>query len=240
MSTVAVLTPLHGHAMYIGEMLTSLQAQTFEDWECCVVIDGYDEQAIEVVDKFVMLDDRISMVWHQEKKGVAAARNLAASLTDSEWLLPFDADDVMKPTYLHTLLDSVFPPHPDGGESPVVFTAAECIRADGTRYVFAYPPFNRSAFTSLFQIPNASLHHRILHDALGGWDERWVNGAEDWHYWTRAVAKDLIHTVNIREAHWCYREHDGARNSRVGARHWLTHKATLDRILSGEDVDAVD
>lgn len=230
-ANIAVLTPLFGHAKYLGAMLDSLLAQTFQEWECCVVIDGPDRQASEVAQFYAAQDPRIRWVMTLERRGVAAARNMAVKQTDAPLLMPFDADDMMEPEYLATLLQAhdLVPDEPH----PVAYAAARCLHPNGSVTVFQYPEFNPKRFTEYFQIPNATLHPRALWEELGGWDESWTHGAEDWHYWARAVAKGRITSINCRNALWTYREHDGPRQSRVGKQFWHQHKPKIDAILQG-------
>jgi hypothetical protein len=228
---VAVLTPLFGHAQYVGHMLDSLIAQTFQAWECCVVIDGPDRQAAEVAQFYAAQDKRIRWVMTLERRGVAAARNMAVRQTDAPLLLPFDADDMMDPEYLAVLQDACAP---GDGVYPVCYASAKCLKPDGSASVFTYPPYRPDVFTEEFQIPNASMHPRAMWEALGGWDESWTHGAEDWHYWARAVARRIIEPINCRIPLWTYREHDGSRHSRTGRQFWHEHKPKIDAILNGE------
>lgn len=230
--TVAVITPLFGHAQYIRAMLTSLREQTFQDWECHVAIDGYDPAAWSAVAEF--RDARITVDMPQERQGVAAARNRAVTATTAPWLLPFDADDLMHPEYLHRLVETAATAPPDA-VWPAVFTSASCLKPTGRTETFHYPPFNPATFVDVFQVPNSSLHPRAMWEALGGWDEAWIHGAEDWHYWTRVVALKRLHPMHVHAPLWTYREHQGSRNSVVGRQYWSEHKKTLQGILEGRN-----
>ena len=232
--TVAVITPLFGHAQYIGTMLESLQAQTFQDWECHVRIDGRDDGAWTVACAIAERDHRISVTMSDEREGVAAARNRAVDQTTAPWLLPFDADDIMHPDYLERLVNAAAFAPPDA-VWPAVFTSASCLKPNGKRETFHYPPFNPARFVDEFQVPNSSLHPRAMWEAIGGWDESWTHGAEDWHYWTRAVALNRLHPMHIHAPLWTYREHQGSRNSVVGRQYWSEHKKTLQGILEGRN-----
>lgn len=228
---VAIITPLYRHGEFIADMLRSLVAQSFTDWECVVMLDGPDAEAFTAASSIE--DDRIQVLSFDRRCGVAACRNEAVRQTTAPWLLPFDADDTMDPSYLHELLRSVGQLEVSQYDKrwPVAYAAARCQQPNGAVSVFQYPPFNAEQFTEYFQIPNTTLHPRVLWEILGGWDETWTEGAEDWHYWTRAVAAGLLLPINIPFALWTYREHDGHRNSRVGKAHWQEHKQVLDRIL---------
>lgn len=228
---IAILTPLYGHSAFIADMLRSLVAQSFKNWECVVVLDGPDEAAFLAASGIE--DDRIKILAFDRRRGVSACRNEAVRQTTAPWLLPFDADDLMDPEYLRELLQTVGQLDVSQYDKrwPVAYASARCQQPNGAISVFQYPPFNPDRFTEEFQIPNTALHPRVIWEILGGWDETWTEGAEDWHYWTRAVAKGLILSVNIPFAMWTYREHGGHRHSRVGRANWQEHKQVLDQIL---------
>lgn len=214
---VAVLTPLRGHAEYLPAMLDSLQAQTMPDWECAIVLDGPDEHARAIAQGYADTDPRIAVYVFAHWQGLPSARNAAARATSAPWLLPFDADDVMDPELLQELLAA--------GDArlelgAVVFTPARCVWPDGRTEIFRYPPFNPARFADECQLTGAALRRRSLWEALGGLDEGWTMGAEDWHFYARAVARGLLVPVQLAQPRWTYRQHDGARNSRVGERAW--------------------
>ena len=55
---VAVIVPAYGVAHLVGEALASVQAQTFQDWECVVIDDGAPDDVAGAVAPFLS-DPRI-------------------------------------------------------------------------------------------------------------------------------------------------------------------------------------
>lgn len=82
------------------ESIRSVQYQTFQEFEIVVVDDGSEDQ--DSVRELVagLKDPRIRFVAHDRSKGVAAARNTAASLSRCMLTAVHDDDDLMLPDRL--------------------------------------------------------------------------------------------------------------------------------------------
>jgi glycosyltransferase involved in cell wall biosynthesis len=95
--------PCFNSASTLGMALASIQAQSFQEWECIVVDDGSSDcpgAAIEAA-----ADPRIRYVRLPENKGRAYARNRATSLARGEFISMLDADDWIFPSKLATQLE---------------------------------------------------------------------------------------------------------------------------------------
>jgi glycosyltransferase involved in cell wall biosynthesis len=229
---VAVLSPLYRHAEYLPAMLESLQAQTMPDFECAVVLDGPDPEAEAIARRYAAQDARIRVDVLPEHRGLPSGRNAAARLTTAPWLLSFDTDDVMDPTLLEELLAAVgeVPSQPP---YPLAFSPARQLFPDGRISVHRYPPFNPVAFATTFQIPGPCMVARAMWETLGGWDESFTSGAEDWHFLTRAVSRGLIRPIQLAEPRWTYRQHTGYRLSHIGMQNMATLGPKLRAALAG-------
>ena len=95
---VAVIVPAYGVAHLVGEALTSLQRQTFKDWECVVIDDGAPDDVAGAVAPF-LADPRIRFV-ATANQGVSAARNRAVAETTAPFVALLDGDDLFRPGYL--------------------------------------------------------------------------------------------------------------------------------------------
>lgn len=85
--------------MYIGEMLESIIANTYDDWKCFVVDDLSTDNTIEIVKMMHEKDARIQLVSrHREPKGAQTCRNIGFELSEgAEYVIWFDADDLIAP-----------------------------------------------------------------------------------------------------------------------------------------------
>ena len=96
--TVSIVIPAYNVALYIGETLDSVFAQTFADYEVIVVNDGSpDTEELErTLARFI---DRISYI-KQENRGASASRNAGLRAARGEFVAFLDADDLWLPNYL--------------------------------------------------------------------------------------------------------------------------------------------
>lgn len=98
---VSIITPLHNKGAYISETIASVLAQTISDWEMIVVENGSTDEGPELVRD--IKDPRVRLEV-APRNGPGAARNHGLSLARGEWILFFDADDLLKPEHLENLL----------------------------------------------------------------------------------------------------------------------------------------
>lgn len=103
---VSVILPTHNRPDLLREALTSLQDQTFSDWEA-VIVDDASCPAVE----FSPNDARIRILRHDTAQGGAAAKNTGIQNARGEILAFLDDDDCYAPRYLERALD-VLDRHP--------------------------------------------------------------------------------------------------------------------------------
>jgi glycosyltransferase involved in cell wall biosynthesis len=97
MPKVSVIIPLYQSERYICETLSTVQAQTFRDFEIVVVDDGSSDRGPALAE--AMGEPRLRVV-HQENRGLAGARNGGIAHAKGEYLAFLDADDHWAPTKL--------------------------------------------------------------------------------------------------------------------------------------------
>jgi len=90
----AVVISTRNRARFLADAVYSALSQTVRDIEVIVVDDGSDDDTALVLGS---IDDPRLRVLRQEGMGIAAARNLAASVTTARYTVIFDDDDIMLP-----------------------------------------------------------------------------------------------------------------------------------------------
>jgi cellulose synthase/poly-beta-1,6-N-acetylglucosamine synthase-like glycosyltransferase len=230
---VAILTPVYQHAHYLPEMLRSLIVQSFTDWECAVVFDGPDPQYDEIRSLF-QCEPRIKFHLLPEHRGLPVARNTCTSLTSSEWVLPFDADDLMDFDYLETLEQSARRENFLDGRFHAYFTPARLLFETGRTEEYVYPRFVREQIADQVFLPGCSMFKRRGYMQYGGLDPAWNLGATDWMLWVRMAANNDLVPVQTATAKWTYRQHDGFRAHHEGVRQLHRLRPEMLRALRGE------
>ena len=92
----------YNRAHYIVESIKSIQAQTFENWECLIIDDGSTDNTNEVLKPILEIDKRVS---YQKRagnyqKGLPGSRNYGLDLAKGDYIIFFDDDDIVHPQNL--------------------------------------------------------------------------------------------------------------------------------------------
>ena len=100
---VSVIIPCYNAGRYLGECLESVLAQDERDWEAIVIDDGSTDDTLAIAGAYAQRDARIR-VYHQENRGVSAARNLGLIKAQGEWVTFVDGDDWIARDMLSVML----------------------------------------------------------------------------------------------------------------------------------------
>lgn len=104
---ISVIVPLFNAESYIGECLTSLANQTFQNFEIIVADDCSTDNSRAVVENFFsQFGDRLKLMIISPNSGCAAApRNFAMSAACGEYVYFLDSDDLLTETALEELYE---------------------------------------------------------------------------------------------------------------------------------------
>lgn len=91
---VSIIMPCYNSEKYIEAALRSVEAQTYENWECIVIDDGSSDKSKEIIKGFEARDKRFKY-FYQENKGSAGAKNAGIEKAEGEFIQFLDADDVI-------------------------------------------------------------------------------------------------------------------------------------------------
>lgn len=104
---ISVIIPLYNKSTSIERTIHSVLSQTYTDFELIIINDGSTDNSAEIVNKR-FYDKRIKYIY-QDNAGVSSARNRGVKEAIGEWVLFLDADDILYPNALKTLISkSVF------------------------------------------------------------------------------------------------------------------------------------
>jgi len=95
----------HNAELYIADVITSLQAQSFSNWEAVIVDDGSTDRSLEIVR--AIADLRLRIFSDGLNKGVHVRRNEAVELARGRYFAIMDADDIMHPDRLRIQVEKL-------------------------------------------------------------------------------------------------------------------------------------
>ncbi|MGI6096131.1 MAG: glycosyltransferase family 2 protein [Lachnospiraceae bacterium] len=199
---------------YLRQMIKSVQAQTYGNWELCIAnASPEDEQMCAVLKKYAASDKRICVQNLLENKGIADNTNAAIAMASGEYIGLLDHDDALAPQALYEIVKAL-----NGQQkADVIYTDEDKISADLKEH-FApnlKPDFNLDLLRSNNYICHFFVCRRTLAEAVGGFSKEY-DGAQDYDFIFRCVeaAECILHIPEILY-------------------HWRTHQAsTADNPLS--------
>ncbi|MET3926350.1 glycosyltransferase [Devosia sp. 2618] len=100
MVKVSIVMPAYNSQAYISSAISSIQAQTFPDWEIMISDDGSIDGTIDIVRKLQAGDPRIRLLMSAKNGGAAKARNAAIEAAAGRYIAFLDSDDLWKPKKL--------------------------------------------------------------------------------------------------------------------------------------------
>lgn len=98
--TVSIITPVFNAEKFIGEAITSVQNQTYTDWEMIIVDDCSKDNSQKIIEGFSKKDNRIKYLKLEKNLGAAVARNTALEKAKGRFIAFLDSDDLWEPNKL--------------------------------------------------------------------------------------------------------------------------------------------
>ncbi len=102
---VSIVVPLYcTNETFLREMIGSVQAQSYENWELCLADGSPKEEAVRleaVVRECAGEDARICYRRLEKNLGIAGNTNAAIAMAHGEWIALLDHDDLLAPDALY-------------------------------------------------------------------------------------------------------------------------------------------
>lgn len=101
---VSVIIPVYNVEEYLEQCLDSVDAQSYRNFECIIVIDGATDNSYTVAKKYCKEHSRF-MVIYQDNEGSGPARNNGIIHSSGDFICFIDPDDWVEKNYIETLLE---------------------------------------------------------------------------------------------------------------------------------------
>lgn len=185
MPRVSVIIPTFNRASMIQEAIESVLAQTYHDFEIIVVDDGSTDDTRQIIE--AIHDERIHYCF-QPNQGCAVARNNAAALSQGQYLVFLDSDDILSANAL-AFLAAQLDRRPDVGLVAGGFRHVNVKR----RVLREIRPWAHHPSITLESLlfygltpPSAVMIRRDWFERAGRFDPKF-GGAEDLDFWYRLM-----------------------------------------------------
>ncbi len=194
--TFAVVVPCFNQGEYLLAAVASAEDSEGAPLELVIVDDGStDPFTVEVLGR---LRGAGYQVIEQRNHGLSAARNAGVGAARGRYVLPLDADNCIRPSYLRRAAE-IMDAAPDVG---VVYgDAALSGRRSG---LWRMPDFDLDEMATGNRVDACGIYRREVWRQCGGYDEDVELGWEDWDFWLSA-AEHGWRFVHVPEVMFDYR-----------------------------------
>jgi glycosyltransferase involved in cell wall biosynthesis len=202
---VSVSIPCFNYGCYLDECIDSVLVQSFQNFEIIIVDDASnDALTTKVLTSQEAKDSRIRIIRHSFNMGIAAARNTGVRYSRGDYIVSFDADNVMLHEFLTCHLDTLC----NSATGFAGFVYGNCEKFGEESRVVNRKPYSFKNLLRKNNIDCCALYRRKHWEELQGYKEVLRDGLEDWEFWIN-MAKHGYHGVHIDKVLFRYRAHSG-------------------------------
>ena len=209
---ISVVIPVYNaNALVLRQLFESLLAQTYSQWECCVV-DGNSNmpETWETLQHFQARDPRIRVQYLEDNDGISGNTNAALAMAQGEFIAFVDHDDTLAPFAFYEVARaiSVAP------QVAMLYSDFDILSSDGTMRM--HPLFKPRWSPEIMLSANYLTHLTVIRatvlQEVGGFDPRF-DGAQDWELFLR-IARETQEIIHIPKVlyHWRDSENSTAVN----------------------------
>ncbi|MBR1701042.1 MAG: glycosyltransferase family 2 protein [Lachnospiraceae bacterium] len=222
---ISILTPLYNTPeKFLREMIESVQAQTYGNWELCLA-DGSDAEhknVGEICMEYAAKDSRVRYSKLEKNGGISANTNECLKLATGEYIGLFDHDDLLHPSVLYEYMKRIC------DEDADYLYCDECT-FQGSKGIDAMITLH---FKPDFAIDNLRANNYICHFSV--FDRRLLEGMElfrsqfdgsqDHDMILRLTAK-AKHVVHVPKLMYYWRSHKGSTAADINSKSYAIEAA---------------
>lgn len=186
---------------YLWEMIESVQAQTYTNWELCLADGSGREHSLQpVVEEYIAKDKRIKYCLLEKNEGIAGNTNEALKMADGDFVVLTDHDDLLSPEALYQCAKAV----QKEPQTDVIYSDEDKVDMSGKK--FFEPHFKSDYNIDLLCTMNYICHLFVVRKDVmeqAGLFESCYDGAQDHDFILRCTEK-AEHIVHIPKVlyHW--------------------------------------
>ena len=193
----SILVPLYNtKEIYLREMIQSVQAQTYPEWELCLA-DGSDAEhsyVEKVVLSFAQSDPRIKYQRLEKNAGISENTNECAKMATGDYIGFLDHDDLLSPAALYMNAMVIMET-----QSDVLYSDEDHLSLSGKHcFPFHKPDWSPDLLYSQMYICHFTVVRRTLFEELGGFCSEY-DGSQDYDLMLRLSEKTqkILHIPTV-------------------------------------------
>lgn len=213
----SILVPLYNTPVkFLKEMMKSVLDQTYSNWELCLA-DGSDSTHSEVkkeVLKAAKSDERIKYRKLKENKGISENTNECIAMSEGDYIVLFDHDDILHPSALYEVMKSICSENAD-----FIYTDENTFqgRIEDAYFPHFKPDFSPDTLRSYNYICHLTVFKKDLLQKAGGGFRREFDGSQDYDMVLR-LTEAAQRVVHIPKILYYWRAHENSVAADISAK----------------------
>jgi glycosyltransferase involved in cell wall biosynthesis len=210
--SISVVIAAYNAEKFIYESCKSVIGQMSDFDELVVVDDGSTDKTFEILQ---LLKKEYStkdiVLLRQENKGVCSARNKGNEVAKGQWIIPLDADDLLKSTALNIYRNSII----KNNDVDAFYADCDYFYENGKVSPLKYPKISKNNFLNILWIlgfprmpfkHSATIYKKSFMHSINGYDDQ-IRCKIDIDIAVRAIRRSLI-IEKINESTVLHRRHN--------------------------------
>lgn len=210
-----VMSTHNSNPIWLKEAVDSVINQIYPYWELCIADDAStDSEVLHILEYYSKYDNRIKIVYRNQKGHISAASNSALEFVTGEWVALLDHDDMLAKHALYWVVDAINREN----NIQLIYSDEDKIDAAGKRFDGYFKcDWNIDLFYSQNFITHLGVYNTKLIKELGGF-RIGFEGAQDYDLTLRCIER--IHPNQIYHIprvlyHWRTNGHSISKSSDV-------------------------
>lgn len=200
---VTIGIPFYNAEATLLDAIRSVFAQTHTNWELILIDDGSTDRSLKLAQ--TINDPRVTVYSDGENRRLAARLNQLTKLAKYDFIARMDADDMMAPNRIETLLEILV----NNDKYDLASCGTYSIKNDGSFNGYRGADEQNYTFERLLDKSQGFLHAGLI--ARKSWYERNTYNellllGQDSDLWLRAAKLGDFRAVSIKEPLYMYRE----------------------------------
>lgn len=188
---ISIIVPVYKTpAEFLRQMLDSVTAQTYTEWELCIADGSADEAAsyiFEIIEKYQKQYPNILYRRLPRNLGISGNTNAALELAGGDYVALLDHDDILAPDALFEIVNAINQRHKG---IDVLYTDEDKADIHLKRYYDPYfkPDYNLDLLRSCNYITHFFVVKKSLAEDVGGFSSQ-CNGSQDYDFILKTCEK---------------------------------------------------
>lgn len=198
---------------FLREAITSVQQQTYRNWEICIHDDASDQPHVaKILAELQREISTLRVTRSVQRSGIAATTNAALAQAGGRWVTFLDHDDLLEPDALAAVVAC----HVRTG-ADIVYSDHDVLGDDGRlRHPYFKPDWNHDLFMAQMYLGHLVSFERGVIQRHGGLDSS-CDGSQDYDLVLRCVA-DGARVSHVPRVLYHWRAHAGSTAANAGSK----------------------